>query len=72
MRTTTGSSPQPFHFTGEQRDSESGFYYLRARYESIVLLAHVDQQAVPHLTKWAYQVVGATPRRLAAPFRPRL
>jgi RHS repeat-associated protein len=32
VRTSTGSSAQPFRFTGEQRDSESGMYYLRARY----------------------------------------
>lgn len=27
---TTGGSTQPFRYTGEQRDGESGFYYLRA------------------------------------------
>ena len=28
---TQGSSTQPFQFTGQQRDPESGLYYLRAR-----------------------------------------
>jgi len=31
-RTPPGPSAQPFRFTGEQRESESGLYYLRARY----------------------------------------
>ncbi|MBI4492984.1 MAG: RHS repeat-associated core domain-containing protein, partial [Chloroflexi bacterium] len=31
MRLTQGSSGQPFDFTGEQRDGETGFVYLRAR-----------------------------------------
>jgi RHS repeat-associated protein len=29
---TQGTNAQPFRFTGEQRDNESGFTYLRARY----------------------------------------
>jgi RHS repeat-associated protein len=29
--TTTGTSTQPFGYTGEQRDPETGFVYLRAR-----------------------------------------
>ena len=32
IRTQTGSSPNYWLFTGEQRDSESSFYFLRARY----------------------------------------
>ena len=32
IRSQTGSSSNYFKFTGEQRDSESGFDYLRARY----------------------------------------
>ena len=32
IRTQTGSSSNHWLFTGEQRDSESNFYYLRARY----------------------------------------
>jgi RHS repeat-associated protein len=31
---TQGSSPEPMRFTGQQRDAESGFYDLRARYYS--------------------------------------
>src|SRR5207249_247145 len=29
--TTTGSSTQPFRYTGQQYDAETGFLYLRAR-----------------------------------------
>ncbi|MDQ5826169.1 MAG: DUF6531 domain-containing protein [Chloroflexota bacterium] len=29
---TQGSHNQPFQFTGEERDKETGFYYLRSRY----------------------------------------
>lgn len=32
LRSSSGASVQPFRFTGEQRESESSFYYLRARY----------------------------------------
>jgi RHS repeat-associated protein len=32
IRAQTGSSDNPSLFTGEQRDAESGFTYLRARY----------------------------------------
>jgi uncharacterized protein RhaS with RHS repeats len=32
IRSQTGASDNPFLFTGEQRDAESGFTYLRARY----------------------------------------
>jgi RHS repeat-associated protein len=32
VRSRSGSSDNPWLFTGEQRDSESGLYYLRARY----------------------------------------
>ncbi len=32
MRTLPGASPNYWLFTGEQRDSESSLYYLRARY----------------------------------------
>jgi RHS repeat-associated protein len=29
---TQGTSPEPFRFTGQERDAESGFYNLRARF----------------------------------------
>src|SRR3990170_1677614 len=32
IRSQTGTSANYWLFTGEQRDSESGYYYLRARY----------------------------------------
>jgi len=32
IRSQTGSSPNQWLFTGEQRDSDSGLYFLRARY----------------------------------------
>jgi RHS repeat-associated protein len=32
IRSTTGSSPDPWRFTGEQYDAASGLYFLRARY----------------------------------------
>jgi len=32
VRTKSGTLSTSFLFTGEQRDSESGLYYLRARY----------------------------------------
>jgi RHS repeat-associated protein len=31
---TQGTNPEPFRYTGQQRDAESGFYDLRARYYS--------------------------------------
>ena len=34
---TEGTVTQPFGFTGQQQDSESGLYYLRARYYSPTL-----------------------------------
>lgn len=32
IRSQTGSSPNYWQFTGEQKDGDSNFYYLRARY----------------------------------------
>ena len=32
VRASTGSSDNPWLFTGEQQDADSGLYYLRARY----------------------------------------
>ena len=32
LLSSMGSAPNPFRYTGEYQDSESGLYYLRARY----------------------------------------
>jgi RHS repeat-associated protein len=43
---TQGTNPQPFRFTGEQRDSESGFEYLRAGYYAPTLGRFVTRDPV--------------------------
>ena len=46
VRSQTGSQPNEFRFTGEQRDSESGFYYLRARYYDPAIGRFVSQDPI--------------------------
>ena len=47
IRTSTGSSTQPFRFTGEQLDSQTGMYYLRARYYDPALGRFITQDPWP-------------------------
>ncbi len=43
---TQGTSPEPFHFTGQQRDGESGLYDLRARYYSPGLGRFIERDPI--------------------------
>jgi RHS repeat-associated protein len=47
IRSQTGSSSNYWLFTGEQRDSESSFYLLRARYFDSSTDWFLSQDAVP-------------------------
>ena len=49
IRSQTGSSCNYWLFTGEQRDSDSSFYYLRARYYDPAIGRFLAQDPLPVL-----------------------
>jgi RHS repeat-associated protein len=58
---TQGTSPEPMRYTGQQRDGESGFYDLRARYYAPGLGRFISRDplfgAIPNplsLTRYSY------------------
>jgi len=54
IRAQTGSSPNQWLFTGEQRDSDSGLYYLRARYYDPAIGRFVSTDPIPTGNLYAY------------------
>ena len=50
----SGSSPNEFTFTGEQRDSDSGMYFLRARYYDSATGRFLGQDPLPAQNLYAY------------------
>lgn len=61
LATQTGSLSNPFLYTGQYRDAESGFYYLQARYYDPSSAQFISRD--PKLNKtWApYGYVGSNP-----------
>ena len=55
----------PWLYTGEQRDSESGMYYLRARYYDPAVGRFLSRDPIPFLQRYAY--VGGNPVNLTDP-----
>jgi RHS repeat-associated protein len=58
-RSQSGTSDTVFRFTGEQRDSDSGLYYLRARYYDPDIGRFLSQDPLPGGNLYAY--VGNNP-----------
>jgi RHS repeat-associated protein len=64
--TACGSS-QPFRFSGEYCDTESGFYYLRARYYDPGTGQFLTRDPLVMLTRSAYSYVAGNPLNLSDP-----
>lgn len=54
IRTQTGTSSNNWLFTGEQRDSESNFYYLRARYYDLNIGRLLTRDPIPNGNLYSY------------------
>ncbi len=65
IRSQSGSSPNEFKFTGEQRDSESSLYYLRARYYDPGIGRFLTHDPLPGANLYAY--VGNNPVNFVDP-----
>lgn len=65
IRTQSGASPNYWLFTGEQRDSDSSFYYLRARYYDPAIGRFLGQDPLPMGNLYAY--AGNNPLRYVDP-----
>jgi RHS repeat-associated protein len=65
IRSQSGSSTNPWLFTGEQWDGESGLYYLRARYYDPAIGRLVTKDPIPGGNLYAY--AGNNPVRCVDP-----
>lgn len=54
LRSKTGAADTDFRFTGEQWDSDTGFYYLRARYYDPAIGRFVRRDPIPFIQRYAY------------------
>ena len=66
--TSTGSVYNPFKYTGEYTDSESGFIYLRARYYDPESQQFLTVDPALAWTEEAYAYVGGNPTNLRDPW----
>ncbi len=64
-RSQSGASPSYWLFTGEQRDADSGLYYLRARYYDPSMGRFPGRDPLPFFNRYAY--VGNNPVNLVDP-----
>jgi RHS repeat-associated protein len=51
----------PFRYTGQYQDSESGLYYLRARYYDPATQQFLSRDPLANLTGTAYAYAGGSP-----------
>src|SRR5581483_11501658 len=73
LRSQSGSSPNYWLFTGEQRDSDSSFYYLRARYYDSATGRFLGQDGLPGVVRIPstfnrYAYVTNNPTNLVDPY----
>ena len=66
--TSTGSVYNPFKYTGEYTDAESGFVYLRARYYDPESQQFLSVDPALAWTEEAYAYVGGNPTNLRDPW----
>jgi RHS repeat-associated protein len=66
IRSQTGSSVNAWLFTGEQRDADSGLYFLRARYYDATSGRFLGRDPVMAAEPYAY--VGGNPVNLVDPY----
>jgi len=58
---STGTVVNPFQFAGQYRDSESGFYYLRARYYDPSTAQFISRDPLVSVTRNAYAYTSDNP-----------
>ena len=58
---STGSLANPFQFAGQYRDTDSGLYYLRARYYDPTTAQFVSRDPINSLTRAPYTYAGSSP-----------
>jgi RHS repeat-associated protein len=61
LASSTGSITNPFRFCGQYQDSESSFYYLRARYYDPVTAEFISKDRASNVTRQPYQYVNGSP-----------
>jgi RHS repeat-associated protein len=61
IRNTTGSSSNPFEFSGQQLDQETGLYYLRARFYDPSIGAFLSKDAYRGNINEPYNYANANP-----------
>jgi RHS repeat-associated protein len=61
LSASTGTVANPFLFTGQYRDSESGLYYLRARYYDPVTGQFLSRDPITSTTRQPYSYVSGSP-----------
>lgn len=64
---TTGSLVQPFQFAGQYRDSESGLYYLRARYYDPATGQFISRDPAVATTRQPYSYTYDNPLNVTDP-----
>lgn len=64
---TVGSLTTPLLFTGQYQDSESGLYFLRARYYDPITAQFLSRDPAVSLTRSPYGYVGANPLNATDP-----
>jgi RHS repeat-associated protein len=67
LASSTGSLTNPFLYCGEYRDSESGFYYLRARYFEPSTGQFISHDAAVAATRSPYGYVANNPLNASDP-----
>lgn len=63
----TGSITNPLRYSGQYLDSESGFYYLRARYYDTSTAQFLSKDLMASLTRQPYGYVGGGPINASDP-----
>src|SRR5439155_12176149 len=61
VTTSTGTLANPFRFAGQYLDTESGLYYLRARYYDPTTAQFISRDPVTYLTREPYAYTGDNP-----------
>jgi RHS repeat-associated protein len=64
---STGSLANPFRYTGEYQDAESGLYYLRARYYDPASQQFLTRDPLLAVTGQAYNYAGGSPLNATDP-----
>jgi RHS repeat-associated protein len=67
LSSSSGTASTPLLYAGQYRDSESGLYYLRARYYDLETAQFVSRDPANAITRSAYAYVGGNPVNVTDP-----